>query len=50
MQLEKEMRTSGRSRGGDRTTIRYYGNCNEPRYNIRICKKDKEMSNIYRSD
>ena len=50
MQLEEEMYTSGRSRGGGRITMRRYNNCNEPRYNTYTYKKDEEMSNIYNSD
>ena len=50
MQLEEEMYMSGRGRDGGRTTMRYCGNCSEPRYNICICKKDEEMSNVYSSD
>ncbi len=49
-QLEKEIHASDCSRGGGRTTMRRYGNCGEPRYNTRIYKKNKEMSNIYSSD
>ena len=49
-QLEKEIRTNDRNRSGGRTTIRRYGNCNEPGHNMRIYKKDEEMSNIYNSD
>ena len=47
MQLEKEIYINGRSRGEGRTTIRRCDNCSEPGYNIYICKKDKEMSNVY---
>ncbi len=50
MQLEEEMYINGRSRSKGYTTIRRYDNCNEPRYNTRIYKKDEEMSNIYSSD
>ncbi len=50
VQLEEEMCTSGRGRGGGRTTMRRCGNCSEPGYNARICKKDEEMSNVYSSD
>ena len=50
IQLEEEIRTNGRGRGGGRTTIRRCGNCSEPGYNTYICKKDEEMSNIYSSD
>ncbi len=41
---------NGRGRGGGRTTMRRYSNCNEFRYNVRICKKNEEMFNIYSSD
>ncbi len=44
------MHTSGCSWGGDRTTMRRYNNCGEPRYNAYIYKKDEEISNIYSSD
>ena len=44
------MYANGYNRGGGHTTIRYCGNCNEPRYNIYIYKKDEEMFNIYSSD
>ena len=47
IQLEEEMRTNGRSQGGGRTTVRRYGKYGEPGYNTCICKKDKEMSNVY---
>ncbi len=50
IQLEEEIRISGRSQGGGRTTVRCYGNCGEPGYNVRICKKDEEMFNVYSSD
>ncbi len=50
IQLEEEIRTNGRGRGKDRTTIQHYDNCSEPRHNMRICKKDEEMFNIYSSD
>ncbi len=49
-QLEEEMYTNGRGQNGGRTTMRCYSNCNEPGYNTCICKKDKEMFNIYSSD
>ena len=38
---------NSRGQDEDRTTIRRYDNYSEPRYNVRICKKDKEISNIY---
>ena len=50
IQLEEEICTSGCSRGGGRTTMRCYDNCSEFKYNMRICKKDEEMSNVYSSD
>ncbi len=50
MQLEEEMRTSGCSQGGGRTTMRHCGNYGEPGYNTRIYKKDEETSNVYSSD
>jgi len=49
-QLKEEIYTNGRSQGGDRITIRRYGNCNEPGYNTCIYKKDEEMSNVYSSN
>ncbi len=49
-QLEEEMRTSDGSRGGGRTIVLRCGNCGEPGHNIRICKKDEEMSNVYSID
>jgi len=42
------MNGCNRSRGC--TIMRRCGNYGEPGYNARICKKDKEMSNIYSSD
>ena len=47
VQLEEEIYINGCSRGGGRTTMQRYGNCSEPGYNVRICKKDEEMSNVY---
>ncbi len=44
------MHTSGRSQGGGRTTIRRYDNCGETGHNTRICKKDKEIFNVYNSE
>ncbi len=44
------MYTSGCNRGEGYITIWCYGNCNELKYNIRIYKKDEEMSNVYSSD
>jgi len=49
-QLEEEIYTNGYNQSGDRTTIWHYNNCNEPRYNTRIYKKNEEISNIYSSD
>ena len=49
-QLEEEMCTNGRGQDGGRTIVRCCGNCGEPRYNMRICKKDEKMSNVYSSD
>ena len=49
-QLEEEMRTNGRGRGGGRTTVRRCGNYGEPGHNARICKKDEEMFNVYSSE
>ena len=49
VQLEKEIYTNSRSRGRGCTTMRCCGNYSEPRYNVRICKKDEEMSNVYSS-
>ena len=50
MQLKEEMYINGCDQGGGRTIIRRYSNCSEPRYNMRICKKNEEMSNVYSSD
>ncbi len=50
IQLEKEMHMNGRGRDGGRTTMRRCGNCSEFGYNMCICKKDEEMSNVYSSD
>ena len=50
VQLEKEIRINSRSRDRDRTTIQRCGNYSEPGYNVRIYKKNEEMSNIYSSD
>ncbi len=50
VQLKEEIYTSDRGRGGGRTTMRRYSNCNEPKYNTCIYKKDEEMSNVYSSD
>jgi len=47
IQLEEEIRMNDRNWSGSCTIIQYYNNCNEPGYNIRICKKDEKMSNIY---
>ncbi len=48
--MEEEICTNGCNWGGGYTTIRYCDNCGEPRYNIYICKKDEEISNIYSSN
>ena len=50
VQLEEEMHINSCGRGGGRTTMRCYGNCSEPGYNMRIYKKNEEMSNVYSSD
>ncbi len=50
IQLEKEMRTNGRSQGESYITMRRYGNYGEPGYNTRTYKKDEEISNIYNSN
>ncbi len=50
IQLEEEIYTNGRGQGGGCTTIQRCGNCNKPRHNVYICKKDKEMSNVYSSE
>ena len=50
IQLEEEMRMNGRGQGRGRTIVRCYGNCDESGYNICICKKDEEMSNVYNSN
>ncbi len=50
VQLEEEIYTNGCGRGKGRTIMRRYGNCNEPGYNVCICKKDEEMFNIYSSN
>jgi len=49
MQLEEEIYMNSRSRNKGRTMLRRCGNCNKPRYNARIYKKDEEMSNVYSS-
>jgi len=49
-QLKEEMCTSGCSQDRGCTTVRRCGNYSEPGHNTRICKKDKEMSNVYSSD
>ncbi len=41
---------SGCSRDEGRITMRCCGNCGELRYNMRIYKKDEEISNVYSSD
>ncbi len=41
---------SDRNQGGGRTIVRCYSNYSEPGYNIYICKKDKEISNVYNSN
>ncbi len=50
IQLKKEIRTNGCDRNKDHTIIRHYNNCSELGYNMRIYKKDEEMSNVYSSD
>ncbi len=40
---------SGRNRGKGCMTMRCCDNCGEPGYNVRICKKDEEISNVYSS-
>ena len=50
MQLEEEMRINGRGQGRGCIIVRCYGNYNESGYNVCICKKDEEMSNIYSFD
>ncbi len=50
MQLKEEIYTNNYSRSKGYTTIRRYNNCNELRYNVYICKKDEEISNIYNSN
>ncbi len=49
-QLKEEIYMNDRSRNEGRTTMRRYGNCNEPGYNMCICKKNEEMSNVYSSE
>ncbi len=49
-QLDEEMYINDRGRGGGRTIVRRYSNCSKPGYDIRICKKNEEMVNIYSSD
>jgi len=49
-QLEEEIYINSRSRNEGRMIVRRCGNCGEPGYNARICKKDEEISNIYSSD
>ncbi len=49
-QLKEEMRISDRGQNKGRTTMRHCSNCSEPGHNICICKKDKEMSNVYSFD
>ncbi len=44
------MYTSNYSRGGGCPIIRRYSNCGELGYNACICKKDKEISNVYSFD
>ncbi len=50
IQLREEIRTNGRGQDEGRTTMQRCGNCSEPGYNVRICKKDEEMSNVYSSE
>ena len=47
IQLEEEIRMNSRSRGKGCMTMRRCSNCNELRHNVRICKKDEKMFNIY---
>ncbi len=49
-QLEEEIYMNDHGRNGGCTTMWRCGNCSELRYNVYICKKDKEMSNVYSSD
>ncbi len=48
--LKKEIYTNGCNRGVGCMTMRRCSNCGEPEYNIRICKKDEEMFNVYSSN
>ncbi len=41
------MYTNNDCRRRDRTTMRYYNDCNKPGNNIHICRNDKEMINVY---
>ncbi len=41
------MRTNGRGQGGGCMIVRRCGNYGESGYNACICKKNKEMSNVY---
>ena len=50
IQLKEEMRMNGHGQDEGRTIMRRYNNCGEPGYNIRICKKNKEISNVYSFD
>ena len=50
IQLEEEIYMNSCSRSGGRTIIRHCSNCSELGYNIRICKKDEKIFNIYSSD
>ena len=43
IQLEEEMYISNCGRGRGCTIIRRCGNCGEPRYNVRIYKKNEEL-------
>ena len=47
MQLKEEMRMSGCSRSGGCIIMRRCNNYGKPGYNMYICKKDEEMSNVY---
>ena len=49
-QLKEKIYTNGCNQSGGRIKMRCYSNYSEPGYNICICKKDEEMSNVYSSD
>ena len=50
MQLEEEIRMNNRGQGGGCMIMQRYGNCGEPRHNVRIYKKDEEIFNVYSFD